>query len=669
MKSIKTKIVLLTSVTVLIFLTFLGVFLYSQTSTKMGNFTKEMSQQIVEARASEIGKWIISKENQVEILAKNEEIIVDTMEDAKNYVDTQGKLYKDDFEFVWYADLDGNFYTSTGATGSVKERNDFKAITEEGKDVFVSNPVIAKATNKPVVVIIHSVKDNKGKLTGVFAGVIGMDTMAEIANQIKIGEKGFGWLVDGTGLVIAHQDKENVMKLNMLESDQVGYQGLNEAAKEMTTGKQGVKEIINPDGQENFIIYSPIPYTPNWSLGVSIPQSDLLIHAKSLAKTMIVSIAIIIALLIVASFFFAGTIASPIITVTKHLEYLAKGDFSIEYPDKIINRNDELGLLGQSMKNMQDSIGMMIKQVAHTSDKLNTQGSNLREISNETKLGTEQIASTTQEMAVGAEEQANSSSKIAQALVNLNTLIEQANHRGLELNKSSELVLNTAIDGNKKMKKSVEEMNIINDIIKQSVSKVKGLEQKSQNISKLVQVINEIANQTNLLALNAAIEAARAGEAGKGFAVVADEVRKLAVQVESSITEITNIVDGIQNESKETVQSLETGYKQVVNGSEQVKITGESFHNITNEVTGMADKIQQVSNYLKEINISSNDINNAVDQVVATAEQSSAGIEETSASIEELDSSMEIVAQNADSLSILAKELKAMVSNFKTSSN
>ena len=137
------------------------------------------------------------------------------------------------------------------------------------------------------------------------------------------------------------------------------------------------------------------------------------------------------------------------------------------------------------------------------------------------------------------------------------------------------------------MAHSVDQMDKIYDLVKDSVQKVMGLDHQSKEIANLVVVIQKIADQTNLLALNAAIEAARAGENGRGFAVVADEVRKLAEQVAQSIGGITGIVNNIQNECTNLVESLTKGYEQVEKGSNQIKMTGESFENINRSVGEM----------------------------------------------------------------------------------
>ena len=225
----------------------------------------------------------------------------------------------------------------------------------------------------------------------------------------------------------------------------------------------------------------------------------------------------------------------------------------------------------------------------------------MKNASNEIYQGSNQIAATMEELASGFEQQSNSTADLTESMEEFSTGIGIANENGLSMVQSFDEVLQITENGNELMAHSVDQMDKIYDLVKDSVQKVMGLDHQSKEIANLVVVIQKIADQTNLLALNAAIEAARAGENGRGFAVVADEVRKLAEQVAQSIGGITGIVNNIQNESTNVVESLTKGYEQVEKGSNQIKMTGESFENINRSVGEMMGKIKHISSNLTEI--------------------------------------------------------------------
>lgn len=326
--------------------------------------------------------------------------------------------------------------------------------------------------------------------------------------------------------------------------------------------------------------------------------------------------------------------------------------------------DDEIGVLSKSINKMRESLQMMIQEISAVSSHVTDKSTELTGTSTEVKAASQQVASTMQELSTGAEEQAHSSTVLARMMEDYVVKINTANGTGIRVRQSSDEVLALTQKGNMAMNESTIQMNKINNVMELSVSKVKGLDEQTKQISTLVQVIREIADQTNLLALNAAIEAARAGEHGKGFAVVADEVRKLAEGVSHSVKDIRNIVLSIQKESNDVAESLLLGYKQVEEGTKQIENTGQTFKDINTAVTNMSENIEDITSSLVEIAENTVTMNNAVENIAAVSEQSATGVEQTSASVQETNSSMELIADSAESLSDLAAQLNKMIGKF-----
>lgn len=358
------------------------------------------------------------------------------------------------------------------------------------------------------------------------------------------------------------------------------------------------------------------------------------------------------------------SILKPIGLLQSELDMLASRGGDLTKKIEITNK-DEIGSLALAVNNFLGNTREIIRQVRSASEAVNTKARDLNQITDEVKESSDLISATMQEMAAGAEEQASSSSEIASSVIQLDELIRQTNLQGKELDELSALVLEHTNDGFSKMKISIGTMDQINAGVKNSVARVYHFNESFREISRLVEVIDRIAQQTNLLSLNAAIEAARAGEHGRGFAVVADEVRSLAQEVASSAVEITTIVSTIQEESQFVTNTLEAGYQQVEKGTEQIYSTEKAFTKINEQVTLMIDKILLVSHNLEQASASSKKISEAAEQVSAIAEENSASLEESSAAIEQQNGSMEGVVSNTVFLSNLADELKEIVSIFK----
>ncbi|MCM3705834.1 MULTISPECIES: methyl-accepting chemotaxis protein [Cytobacillus] len=392
---------------------------------------------------------------------------------------------------------------------------------------------------------------------------------------------------------------------------------------------------------------------------VSSAKSSLILTLIALGISIIVS-----AVLGIASIVFIGRIISKKLTsIVQFSNEIAEGNLnvsSVEYEG-----NDEVAQLSRAMNFMKVKLQTMIQEINAVSGYVTERSGELNIAANEVKAASQQVASTMQELSGGAEDQAGSATRLSLLMDEYLEKVKEAAYSGNEIKSASTEVLSLTEDGNKLMKKSQEQMGLINQIMKSSVDKVNGLDDQTKQISRLVKVIKEIADQTNLLALNAAIEAARAGEHGRGFAVVADEVRKLAEQVSYSVSDITRIVGGIQTESNSVAVSLQTGYVQVEKGTEQIQLTGQTFQRIYEAINSMSANVSDISSSLEQVSINSSHMNQSIGNIAAVSEESAAGIEQTSASMAQTNHSMEEISDNALSLSELAEQLNEMIAKFK----
>ena len=381
---------------------------------------------------------------------------------------------------------------------------------------------------------------------------------------------------------------------------------------------------------------------------------------------LIVLLASVITTIIVGSimvFLISRIISRNLSKVVNITTEVASGNLAVESMD--YESKDEIGQLAGAVNQMKNNIRDILVKVTNASQSVSSSSEELTQTTNEVNEGGEQIASTMAELASGAELQANSASDLSEHMSNFVETVHISEQEGLKVATTSKDVLHLTNEGTILMTESMEQMKRIDLIVSEAVEQVQGLDKRSNEISQLVLVIQDIADQTNLLSLNAAIEAARAGEHGLGFAVVADEVRKLAEKVSLSVSEITGIVTNIHTETDTVVNSLNRGYTEVKEGTEQIEKTGKNFETIDNSVSDMVEKIGTISTNLKYISKNSNHMNHLIQDIASVSEESAAGVQQAAATTEETSGSMDEISYSADELAKLAEQLNDEISVFR----
>ncbi|MDF2501341.1 MAG: methyl-accepting chemotaxis sensory transducer [Anaerosporomusa subterranea] len=385
------------------------------------------------------------------------------------------------------------------------------------------------------------------------------------------------------------------------------------------------------------------------------------VHA--LNRNMLISLLAVFVIAIAGAFRLARRISRPLSDLASAADAIAAGDLTQR--NLASNGNDEVADLVKSFSTMTANLRELVLQVARAAEQLASSSEQLTASSEECSKSTGQVADTVTEVASGAANQVNAVEQSVLAVEDMSAAIKRIAATVTSVSAQSDAAAGSAQSGEAAVGRATDQMNVINQSVSRSTAVVQTLGASSQQIGEIVGVITEIAGQTNLLALNAAIEAARAGEAGRGFAVVADEVRKLAEQSEAAAQKIGTIIGDIQSETGTAVGAMEQGMKEVEVGTQVIAATGECFRQIVDMVHGLNHDIRDIATGASHLSQSSGEVVQAVSSVKAVAADTAANTQTISAAVEEQSATMQQIAASSQALSSMAEDLQLVISKFR----
>ena len=532
-----------------------------------------------------------------------------------------------EFDYVMLSGPDGQARTDLGGITSIPERDYFLAIMKNGADKYVDNPVIGKTTGLPVSHITRALKDRNGRTFAMISGVININRITEEIGKIKIGERGFAYLLASSGMVIAHPQTDLVMQRNFLTGDGMGEDNkkIAQAMVSRQTG-YGWKKASGRTGQD-LVIYKPVEGTP-WSLALSIPDYQIYELVNKI-RSLLMGFAVftIVALILVSGFLLLRSL-KPLQIVEGAISGIASGDADLTKRIEI-NSNNEIGYVVKGFNAFASKLQNIIGDVKSSKDELMVAGENLSGATQDTASSITQIIANIDSMKRQIDGQnqsvnqtAGAVNEIASNIESLERMIESQSSGVTQASAAVEEMIGNISSVNGSMEKMAHSFNELRSNSQAGISKQKAvndriteIEAQSEMLQEANVAIASIASQTNLLAMNAAIEAAHAGEAGKGFAVVADEIRKLS---ETSTAQSKTIGDQLNN-IKESINS-------VVSASGESAVAFEAVSKKLEETDALVMQIraameeqnegsQQITEALHSMNDSTVEVRNASNEM------------------------------------------------------
>jgi methyl-accepting chemotaxis protein len=339
-----------------------------------------------------------------------------------------------------------------------------------------------------------------------------------------------------------------------------------------------------------------------------------------------------------------------------------KGDLTVRSD---VHSHDEIQILAEECNNLIASLAGIASDVRRSAESVSAAASELSASSQEINSSTMEISSSVQQIARGAELQSRKVEETSAAVESITSTTTDVAQQIEEASRTSEEAARVALKGEEATTQAIAKIAEVRGAIETLASSVALLGDRSQEIGKIVDLITSIADQTNLLSLNAAIEAARAGESGRGFSVVAEEVRKLAEGSGKAAEQIGELIREVQAETAKAVQYMQIGAKEVVDGSEVVGRTGEALRQITEAVTRTAELADKIASAMEEQTSRTGAVDRAMHDIAAVVEENAASAEETAAAAQEQTACMQEISSSAQELADMARRLEESVQAFQ----
>ncbi|AJQ50738.1 chemotaxis protein [Pseudomonas putida S13.1.2] len=451
----------------------------------------------------------------------------------------------------------------------------------------LTEPYIDMTTNKMVIGILSKVSSS----VGVVGGDLALDGLVQIINSLNFGGMGYAFLVNDQGKILVHPDKDMVMK------------SLSDLFPQHTPKLTGELTEVQSEGQARLLTFTPITGLPsaNWYIGLSVDKDKAFSMLSTFRTSAVIATVVAVVIIIGLLGLLISVLMQPLHTMTRAMEDIAEGEGDLTKRLRIHN-HDEFGILGTAFNRFVERIHSSISEVSSATEQVN-----------EVAL---RVISASNSSMTNSDEQSNRTNSVAAAINELGAAAQEIAGNAAQASQHASSARLLAEEGQQVVERNIAAMNRLSDLIVSSSGHIETLNNKTVNIGQILEVITSISQQTNLLALNAAIEAARAGEAGRGFAVVADEVRNLAHRTQESAQQVQTMIEELQVGARASVETMDQSQRHSQDSVQIANQAGERLDSVTvriSEIDGMNQSVatatEEQTAVVEAINMDINEIN------------------------------------------------------------